>query len=263
MADIQYHFGTGDGDPNVHHGQTNVDVDGDGTTDAIAVDFDGDGRYDDAMWDSDGDGAADTALLDLNDDGVAESAYHDPSGEGTWNAKGQAGEQEPAEAPVQPADNPDSGFENQPPAEDSTEPQDADPTEDAPAEDAPTEAEPTDEPPAEDEPAGSAEPAEDPASADGPSLTEWFEDLKPADDPGDAPADDSADGSGDAAGSEEPGAAEPVAETTDTGEPSLSDWYDDLKPLDDDGADTTDVGMDDPATDHGACGDEPSGLSTW
>ncbi|MDQ3405852.1 MAG: hypothetical protein M3548_21065 [Actinomycetota bacterium] len=105
MADIEYRFGTGEGDPNVHHGQANVDVDGDGATDAIAVDFDGDGRYDDAMWDSDGDGVADTALLDTDNDGVAESAYSDPSGEGTWNAKGQGGNPEP-EAPSaeQPAE---------------------------------------------------------------------------------------------------------------------------------------------------------------
>src|SRR5690349_24362688 len=90
MSDIEYSFGTGEGAPNVHHSEANVDVSGDGVADGVALDFDGDGRVDDVMWDSDGDGVADTALLDLDDDGRAESAYHDPSGAGTWNAKGPA-----------------------------------------------------------------------------------------------------------------------------------------------------------------------------
>ncbi|WP_424183390.1 hypothetical protein ACOBQX_15415 [Actinokineospora sp. G85] len=124
MADIEYRFGTGDGDPNVHHGQANLDVDGDGATDAIAVDFDGDGRYDDAMWDSDGDGTADTALLDLDDDGVAESAYHDPTGAGTWNAKADdAAAAHDDTPPATPAGTEDGGegtggFENQSLADD-------------------------------------------------------------------------------------------------------------------------------------------------
>jgi hypothetical protein len=91
MPDIEYRFGTGKGDPHVHHSQASVDVNGDGTADGVALDFDGDGRVDDVMWDSDGDGVADTALLDLNDDGKAESAYSDPTGQGTWNAHGQGG----------------------------------------------------------------------------------------------------------------------------------------------------------------------------
>ncbi|MBM7770679.1 hypothetical protein JOD54_000883 [Actinokineospora baliensis] len=102
MADIEYRFGTGDSAPNVHHGEANVDVDGDGTNDAIAVDFDGDGRYDDSMWDSDGDGVADTALLDYNDDGVAESAYNDPTGLGTWNEKGIGGDESGDLPPAHP-----------------------------------------------------------------------------------------------------------------------------------------------------------------
>jgi hypothetical protein len=97
MAEIEYRFGTGKGDPHVHHSQSTVDVNHDGTADGVALDFDGDGRVDDVMWDSDGDGVADTALLDLDDDGRAESAYHDPTGQGTWNAHGQGGH---ADAPA-------------------------------------------------------------------------------------------------------------------------------------------------------------------
>ena len=120
MADIEYRFGTGEGDPHVHHGAANVDVDGNGTPDAIAVDFDGDGRYDDAMWDSDGDGVADTALLDTDDDGTAESAYSDPSGEGTWNAHGQGGgADQTAHTPPDPEPQ-DGGFENQPADDNAT-----------------------------------------------------------------------------------------------------------------------------------------------
>jgi hypothetical protein len=103
MPDIEYRFGTGQGEPNVHHSEANVDVDSDGVADGVALDFDGDGRVDDVMWDSDGDGIADTALLDLNDDGTAESAYNDPTGMGTWNAKGQGGNAEPAPAEPPPA----------------------------------------------------------------------------------------------------------------------------------------------------------------
>src|SRR2546421_4369072 len=104
MPDIEYRFGTGQGDPHVHHTGSTVDVNGDGVADGVAVDFDGDGRVDDVMWDSDGDGIADTALLDLDDDGKAESAYNDPTGQGTWNAKGQGGHHDtaPASAPEQP-----------------------------------------------------------------------------------------------------------------------------------------------------------------
>jgi len=104
MPDIEYRFGTGQGDPHVHHSEANVDVNGDGVADGVAVDFDGDGRVDDVMWDSDGDGIADTALLDRGDDGKAESAYNDPTGQGTWNAKGEGGHHDttPASTPAEP-----------------------------------------------------------------------------------------------------------------------------------------------------------------
>lgn len=106
MPDIEYRFGTGQGDPHVHHSAADTDVNADGAADGVALDFDGDGRVDDVMWDSDGDGVADTALLDLDDDGKAESAYHDAAGQGTWAADGQGGGA-PAVSPAptpQPAD---------------------------------------------------------------------------------------------------------------------------------------------------------------
>src|SRR5947208_2973313 len=65
MPDIEYRFGTGHGDPHLHHHQANVDVNHDGVADGVA--------------------------LDLDDDGKAESAYHDPGNLGTWNAHGQGG----------------------------------------------------------------------------------------------------------------------------------------------------------------------------
>ena len=116
MADIEYRFGTGQGDPHVHHTEATVDVNHDGVADGVALDFDGDGRVDDVLWDSDGDGIADTALLDLDDDGNAESAYNDPTGMGTWNAKGQGGHHEttPASAPEQPKPEEPKPEEHQP-----------------------------------------------------------------------------------------------------------------------------------------------------
>jgi hypothetical protein len=131
MPDIEYSFGTGQGDPHVHHSQANVDVNGDGVADGVALDFDGDGRVDDVMWDSDGDGIADTALLDHDNDGKAESAYHDPTGQGTWNAEGQGGtppaqQPPPAEAPP-PAQAPPTSSEPAP-----EDPKPEQPTTDAP-----------------------------------------------------------------------------------------------------------------------------------
>lgn len=102
MPEIEYRFGTGEGDPNIHHSQANMDVDGDGVADGVALDFDGDGRVDDAVWDSDGDGVADTAVLDLDDDGRAEAEYSDPTGMGTWNEEGR-GTGPDASAQPQPA----------------------------------------------------------------------------------------------------------------------------------------------------------------
>ncbi|WP_132992606.1 hypothetical protein [Gordonia zhaorongruii] len=80
---IEYGFGTGDDELSTWRSPADLDLDGDGVLDAVALDFDGDDRTDDAMWDSDGDGAADRSVLDLDDDGVRESGFVD-DGSGLW-----------------------------------------------------------------------------------------------------------------------------------------------------------------------------------
>lgn len=87
--DVAYSFGLGDGDITTWHSPADLDLDGDGAFDAVALDFDGDGRIDDAMWDSDLDGVADTVRLDvaaLGGDG-AERWFTDPPVLGTWGTQ--------------------------------------------------------------------------------------------------------------------------------------------------------------------------------
>ena len=81
---IEYVFGPGDGMLSRWSSPADLDLDSDGTPDAVAVDFDGDGRADDALWDVDGDGRADIAALDVDDDGRPERLYRD-SGRGLWD----------------------------------------------------------------------------------------------------------------------------------------------------------------------------------
>lgn len=83
METIEYFFGTGDGALNTWTSPADLDCDGDGILDAVALDFDGDGLIDDALWDSDGDGVADHAVLDLDDDGNPEARFTD-GGRGLW-----------------------------------------------------------------------------------------------------------------------------------------------------------------------------------
>lgn len=80
---IEYAFGTGDGEMSSWRSPADLDLDGDGVFDAVALDFDGDGFADDAMWDSDGDAHADRSVLDLDDDGVPEARFAD-GGRGLW-----------------------------------------------------------------------------------------------------------------------------------------------------------------------------------
>ncbi|MGC4960761.1 hypothetical protein [Gordonia sp. DT101] len=80
---IDYLFGTGDGHTTSWVSVADVDLDGDGTPDAVRLDFDGDGRRDDAMWDIDGDGTADVAAIDADDDGRPDEHYRD-NGAGVW-----------------------------------------------------------------------------------------------------------------------------------------------------------------------------------
>lgn len=63
---IEYLFGTGDGVTTTWTSPADVDVDANGTPDAVLLDFDGDGSRDDAMWDSDGDALADAVILDVD-----------------------------------------------------------------------------------------------------------------------------------------------------------------------------------------------------
>jgi hypothetical protein len=85
MTDIDYVFGTGDGDVHAWSSPADLDLSGTGVCDAVRLDFDGSGSPDDALWDSDGDGVADVAVLDLDGDGVLDHFFTDPSGLGTWD----------------------------------------------------------------------------------------------------------------------------------------------------------------------------------
>lgn len=84
--DITYAFGIGDGDVSEWTSPADVDIDGDGFADAVALDFDGDGLVDDVMWDADGDGVADAVGLDVDALGAdgPEQWFTDPDGLGTW-----------------------------------------------------------------------------------------------------------------------------------------------------------------------------------
>jgi hypothetical protein len=69
-----------DGSATIWTAPPDIDVDGDGTLDAVGLDFDGDGMLDDAMADLDGDGMADHLVRDHD----AEAAYFTDDGSGTW-----------------------------------------------------------------------------------------------------------------------------------------------------------------------------------
>ncbi|MFT4042463.1 MAG: FG-GAP-like repeat-containing protein [Gordonia sp. (in: high G+C Gram-positive bacteria)] len=91
---IDYLFGTGEGELTRWSSPADLDVDHDGTYDAVRLDFDGDQRVDDALWDLDGDGQADVAVLDvagrdggaLDHDEADETAhFYRDSGRGLWD----------------------------------------------------------------------------------------------------------------------------------------------------------------------------------
>lgn len=79
----------GDGTASLWAGAPDIDLDGDGTFDAVRIDLDGDGIFDDALSDADDDGLADHAALDLDDDGRPETAVTD-EGSGSWALTGGA-----------------------------------------------------------------------------------------------------------------------------------------------------------------------------
>jgi hypothetical protein len=78
---MDYCLGNGDGMADIWSAEPDLDVNGDGVLDGVALDFDGDGRLDDAIADLDGDGFADRLVLDVGEAG--ESAFTD-DGSGTW-----------------------------------------------------------------------------------------------------------------------------------------------------------------------------------
>jgi hypothetical protein len=80
---MDYCLGGDDGAASIWTRPPDLDLDSDGTLDAIGLDLDGDGLRDDALADFDGDGLADHAVLDVDNDGTPESYFVD-DGSGTW-----------------------------------------------------------------------------------------------------------------------------------------------------------------------------------
>src|ERR1700760_597361 len=77
---MEYCLGDADGSATMWTADPNIDIDGDGTLDAVGLDFDGDGLLDDAMADTDGDGVADQMVLDHASDAV----FFTDDGTGSW-----------------------------------------------------------------------------------------------------------------------------------------------------------------------------------
>jgi hypothetical protein len=77
---MEYCLGDMDGSATMWTADPNIDLDGDGSLDAVGLDFDGDGLLDDAMADLDGDGLADHMVRDH----ASEAAFFTDDGTGTW-----------------------------------------------------------------------------------------------------------------------------------------------------------------------------------
>ncbi|WP_197382682.1 pullulanase [Mycolicibacterium mengxianglii] len=77
---MDYCMGAADGTASMWSAVPDIDTDGDGVLDGVALDFDGDGLRDDALADLDGDGIAEHAVLDLDGGG----AWFTDDGTGTW-----------------------------------------------------------------------------------------------------------------------------------------------------------------------------------
>lgn len=84
---MDYCLGADDGTATMWSAMPDVDTDGDGVLDAVALDFDRDGLDDDALADLDGDGIADHAVLDLD----GEPAWFTDDGTGTWAVPADVG----------------------------------------------------------------------------------------------------------------------------------------------------------------------------
>src|SRR3977135_1424989 len=77
---MEYCLGDTDGSATMWTADPNIDLDGDGSLDAVGLDFDGDGLLDDAMAELDGDGLADHMVRDH----ASEAAFFTDDGNGTW-----------------------------------------------------------------------------------------------------------------------------------------------------------------------------------
>ena len=88
---MDYCLGNGDGMAAIWSAEPDLDANGDGVLDGVALDFDGDGRLDDAIADFDGDGVADHVVFDV-DGGSGGAAFTD-DGSGTWAVSVERGGQ--------------------------------------------------------------------------------------------------------------------------------------------------------------------------
>src|SRR3954465_10243614 len=77
---MDYCLGDADGSATRGTADPNIDVDGDGSLDAVGLDFDGDGLLDDAMADLDGDGVAEHLVRDY----AADAVSFTDDGTGIW-----------------------------------------------------------------------------------------------------------------------------------------------------------------------------------
>jgi hypothetical protein len=77
---MDYCLGAGDGTASMWSGTPDVDTDGDGVFDGVALDFDDDGLRDDVLADLNGDGVAEHAVLDVDGTG----AWFTDDGTGMW-----------------------------------------------------------------------------------------------------------------------------------------------------------------------------------
>lgn len=83
---MDYCLDGGDGTASIWTATPDLDLDGDGESDAVRLDLDGDGVFDDALGDLDGDGSADHARYGLDGDG----ALYTDDGTGAWALTGGA-----------------------------------------------------------------------------------------------------------------------------------------------------------------------------
>lgn len=84
---MDYCLGADDGTASMWTAAPDLDTDGDGVLDGVALDFDRDGLVDDALADLDGDGIADHAVIDV--DGSA--GWFTDDGTGTWAVPADGG----------------------------------------------------------------------------------------------------------------------------------------------------------------------------